>query len=298
MNKKLLFLFNPLSGKAQIKNKLLDIIQVFIRSGYNVEVYPTQKSGEASEIIFNRCREFDKIVISGGDGTLNECINGILKISPEERPVIGYIPTGTTNDFASNLKIPKNMVKAAEIAIKGRCFNCDIGNFGSRNFLYVAAFGAFTDVAYETPQHNKNYMGHLAYLLEGIKKLSNLKSYKLKIKSPENISEGEFIFGMASNTNYVAGLKTDLKLGPSLDDGLFEVALVKKPANIIEMQMIISDIMTQNFSEERFVLFKTKHAEFEFEEDVPWTLDGEYGEKHRCVDISLNCRAVTFSSGL
>lgn len=295
--KKLLFVFNPLSGKAQIKNKLLDIIQVFIKGGYNVETYPTQRSGESTDIILSRCIEFDKIVVSGGDGTLSECINGLLKIRPEKRPVIGYIPTGTMNDFASNLKIPKSMVEAAKIAINGKNFNCDIGNFENKNFIYVAAFGAFTDVAYETPQQIKNNIGHLAYFLEGIKKLTNIKSYKLKVNSKEYCCEGEFIFGMASNTNYVAGMKTDLKLDTSLNDGLFEVLLVKKPNNILEIQMIVSDIMTQNFSEERFCLFKTGKAEFIFEDEVAWTLDGEYGGKHKKAEISLNCSAVTFSSG-
>jgi len=298
MSKKLLFIFNPLSGKAQIKNKLLDIIQVFIGSGYSVEVYPTQKQYEATEIIYKRCKSFDKIVVSGGDGTLNECINGILKIDYEERPVIGYIPTGTANDFASNLKISKNMIKAADIAINGNPFQCDIGNFANKNFLYVAAFGAFTDVAYDTPQQNKNYLGHLAYLMEGIKKFSNLKSHKLKINSNECCCEGEYIFGMASNTNYVAGLKTDLKLDTSLNDGLFEVFLIKKPSNILDIQMIVSEIMTQNFSDERFCLFKTKKVEFEFDDEVPWTLDGEYGGKHKKIDITLDTRAVTFSSGI
>lgn len=298
MSKKLLFIFNPLSGKAQIKNKLLDIVQVFVRGGYSVEVYPTQKQAEAADIIYNRCSEFDKIVVSGGDGTLNECINGLLKINIEKRPVIGYIPTGTANDFASNLKISKNMVEAADTAINGNEFTCDIGNFGNRNFLYVAAFGAFTDVAYETPQQNKNYLGHFAYLLEGIKKLSSLKSYNLKVKSEEFCCEGEFIYGMASNTNYVAGLKAELKLDTSLNDGLFEVCLIKKPTNIIDVQMIVSDIMMQNFSEERFCLFKTRKAEFEFDDEVAWTLDGEYGGKCRQVDVSVNNKAVTFSSGL
>ena len=296
MSKKLLFVFNPLSGKAQIKNKLLNIIQVFIEAGYCVEVHPTQRKDEATQIIYKRCKNFNKIVVSGGDGTLNECINGLLKIDYEERPVIGYIPTGTANDFASNLKISKNMIKAAYTAINGNPFKCDIGNFGNKNFLYVAAFGAFTDVAYNTPQQNKNYLGHLAYLMEGIKKLSNLKSYKLKVKSNECCCEGEYIFGMVSNTNYVAGLKTDFKLDISLNDGMFEVFLIKKPNNILDIQTTVSEIMSQNFSKERFCLFKTSKVEFEFANEVPWTLDGEYGGKHKKIDVSLNASAVTFSS--
>ena len=276
---------------------MLDIIQVFIKNGYDVTVYPTQNKGDASKIIYERCSDFDRVVISGGDGTLNETINGLLKIEKEKRPVIGYIPTGTSNDFASNLKIPKNMILAAEKAINGNLFNCDIGNFNELNFLYVAAFGAFTDVSYNTPQQNKNYLGHLAYLLEGVKRISSLKSYELNITSDNGDYSGDFIFGMISNTNYIAGLKTDLKLKASLNDGLFEVFMIRKPTNILGVQNIISDIMTQNFSPERFLMFKTSSAKFLFKKRAAWTLDGEFGGEHTEVKISLDNEAVSILSG-
>ena len=185
------------------------------------------------------------------------------------------------------------MLKAAELAVNGNSFECDIGNFGNQNFLYVAAFGAFTDVSYKTPQQNKNYMGHLAYLLEGMKQLSNIKSYNLTVTSDECRCSGEFIFGMASNTNYVAGLKTDLKLNTSLNDGLFEVFLIRKPLNLIDTQQLVSDIMSQNFSSDKFCMFKTEKVLFEFEHKTPWTLDGEFGGEHKCIEISLDKKAIS-----
>lgn len=296
MDKKLLFVFNPHSGKAMIKNRLLDIIQSFVNEGYRVETYPTKGRADATRVINERGAEFDRIVVSGGDGTLNESISGLLNL--DKKPCIGYIPTGTTNDFASNLKIPKDMKKAANIAVEGNPFDCDVGKFNDRNFLYVAAFGAFTDVAYETPQVNKNILGQLAYFFEGIKKLYNIKSYKLKLKVNGEEISGDYIFGMASNSNYVAGMKAGSKLHAALNDGLFEILLVKNPANIIEFQALISDLMMQNITKERFTVLKTNKASFEFEDDVAWTLDGEYGGTVKTADISLEEKAVRFITGI
>lgn len=296
MDKKLLFVFNPHSGKAMIKNRLLDIIQSFVNEGYRVETYPTKGRADATRVINERGAEFDRIVVSGGDGTLNESISGLLNL--DKKPCIGYIPTGTTNDFASNLKIPKDMKKAANIAVEGNPFDCDVGKFNDRNFLYVAAFGAFTDVAYETPQVNKNILGQLAYFFEGIKKLYNIKSYKLKLKVNGEEISGDYIFGMASNSNYVAGMKAGSKLHAALNDGLFEILLVKNPANIIEFQALISDLMMQNITTERFTVLKTNKASFEFEDDVAWTLDGEYGGTVKTADISLEEKAVRFITGI
>lgn len=296
MDKKLLFVFNPHSGKAMIKNRLLDIIQSFVNEGYRVETYPTKGRADATRVINERGAEFDRIVVSGGDGTLNESISGLLNL--DKKPCIGYIPTGTTNDFASNLKIPKDMRKAANIAVEGNPFDCDVGKFNDRNFLYVAAFGAFTDVAYETPQVNKNILGQLAYFFEGIKKLYNIKSYKLKLKVNGEEISGDYIFGMASNSNYVAGMKAGSKLHAALNDGLFEILLVKNPANIIEFQALISDLMMQNITTECFTVLKTNKASFEFEDDVAWTLDGEYGGTVKTADISLEEKAVRFITGI
>lgn len=295
--KKMLFIFNPHSGKGQIKNKLFNILILFVQKGYKVEVHPTQRKGDAMEVTKKTAKQYDRIVISGGDGTLNEVVNGLSFIEKEKRPSVGYIPAGTTNDFASNLKIPKNMIKAAELAVGDNIFNCDIGLFGDKKFLYVAAFGVLTDVAYSTPQMNKNYFGQLAYILEGMKKLPNLKSYDIEVTTDEEKYSGKFIFGMASNTNYVAGIKTRTGLRADLNDGLFEVFLIKSPKNIMEFQLAISDLISQNFSSERFLILRTNKARFKFSEEVPWTLDGEFGGNIEDVEISLDEKGINFLSG-
>lgn len=296
--KKMLFVFNPVSGKAQIKNKLLDILKTFSGAEYSVEVYPTRKRGETAEIVKARGAEFERVVVSGGDGTLNECINGLASIERDKRPIIGYIPTGTTNDFASNLKIPKDMLRAAQLVIDGELFSCDIGCFNEKRFLYVAAFGAFTDIPYETPQMNKNYLGHLAYLLEGTKKLHTLKSYKLTVEANDELHSGEYIFGMVSNSNYVAGINMRSKLHAALNDGLFEIMLIKYPKNLIDFQMTVSDLLTQNLSSERFEIFRTSRARFMFESEVPWTLDGEFGGSVDTAEVSIENSGVCFLSGV
>ena len=222
MDKKLLLIFNPHSGKAKIKNRLFDIVNIFAKDGWEIQAYPTQRENDAYEFIKERGAEFDRIVASGGDGTLNEAVRGIMSISKDSRPELGYIPAGTVNDFASNLKIPKNMTAAAQKIVDGAPFKCDIGKFNDRNFVYVAAFGAFTNVSYETPQQNKNTLGQMAYFLEGIKQLHMLPSYKLKITCDEEEIVGEFVLVMVSNSNHIAGFKTVTSLKADLNDGLFD----------------------------------------------------------------------------
>lgn len=176
---RILFVFNPRAGKAKIKNKLCDIINIFAKAGYEITVYPTQKEGDAVRAVRDKKEDYDLVVCSGGDGTLDEVVNGMMKC--QKQIPIGYIPAGSTNDFAKSLGIPKNMVKAAEAIANGRDYACDIGEINGESFVYIAAFGMFTDVSYETSQEIKNVLGHMAYILEGMKRLSSIKSYRFKI---------------------------------------------------------------------------------------------------------------------
>ena len=171
MTKKMLFIFNPHSGKGQIKNHLLDILDKFAKAEYDITVRPTQERLDAYNYIKNNGDKFDRIVVSGGDGTLNEAVKGLMEFDADKRPCLGYIPTGTTNDFASTLELPKSIAKSSDIAVNGVPFKCDIGKFNSTTFNYVAAFGAFTDVPYDTPQETKNILGHTAYVLEPLEDL-------------------------------------------------------------------------------------------------------------------------------
>ena len=293
MNQKMLFIYNPFSGKAQIKNHLSSIIDAFVKGGYDVTVRPTQKPLDALETVREKAPAYDTLVVCGGDGTLNESVKGLLSLPPAQRTPLGYIPAGCTNDYAATLHIPKNMSKAAMNILEGHPFLCDAGRFNDNNFVYIAAFGAFTQVSYDTPQKFKNIFGHAAYLLEGIKRLPGIRSTHLRVNSGQMQIEGDFILGMVSNTRSVGGFKSKGQLDAKLNDGLFEVILVKNPNNAIELQNIISDFMRRNPSSPYCTIFKSASVTFESDEPVGWTLDGENGGLHKTVTIQNLNKAFT-----
>lgn len=273
--KRLLFVYNPKAGKAQIRSNLLDIIDIFVKAGYEVTAYPTQSKGDAARAIVERAEGYELIACSGGDGTLDEVVSGMMKC--EKRLPIGYIPAGSTNDFASSLNIPKNMKKAANIVMNGKPFACDIGSFNDDSFVYIAAFGMFTDVSYETRQEIKNVLGHMAYIAEGLKKLSMIRSYKMRVFNKDSVIEGDFIFGMVTNSISVGGFKGITGNNISLDDGLFEVTLIRKPENPLELNLIVAALLDRTIDSKYIYCFKTDEITVEAETEVPWTLDGEYG---------------------
>lgn len=273
--KKLLFILNPHAGKAQIKDRLLQIVDLMVKKGYDVTVYPTQAKRDALKMVQKRAEEFDLIVCSGGDGTLDEAVSGMM-LSGKKVP-LGYIPAGSTNDFANSLKIPKDMVKAAEIAVSGQKFACDIGMFNQKPFVYVAAFGMFTAVSYKTRQEWKNILGHAAYLLEGVKSLTEITSYHLRVECAGRVIEDEFIYGMITNSNSVGGFKNMTGKNVLLDDGKFEVTLIKMPKNIVELNAILGSLTNLIDDTELIYSFKSDCITFFSEENVSWTLDGEYG---------------------
>lgn len=297
MKNKMFFIFNPHSGKALIKNRLLDILNIFTKHGRTVTVHPTQNTEDAYNTVREIGAEYDLIAVSGGDGTLNETIRGVMEIEPSQRPKIGYIPAGTTNDFASNLKIPKNMVKAAENIMSGHTFKCDIGKFNDKNFIYVAAFGAFTEISYETPQETKNILGQTAYFLEGIKKLHTLKSTHIRVIYGDNEIEDDFIFGMVSNTNYIGGFKTAKAFKAQLNDGLFEVVLIRRPKSLIAVHELVSNLVTKDMKSDDFCIFKTDNIKFISDENIQWTLDGEFGGSCTEADVKTEKEAVTLALG-
>lgn len=298
MNKKLLFVFNPHAGKNVIIYYLYDIIDIFVKNGYEVTVHPTQGRLDAYEQIKNRSEEYDITVISGGDGSLNEAVKGIMQLPPEKRVPIGYIPAGTTNDFAASIGISGNMLSAAETAAAGSLFTCDIGSFNNDTFIYVAAFGAFTDVSYDTPQNIKNVFGQTAYLIEGIKRIPNmLQKHHVRIEYDGNVIEDDFVFGMVSNTTQLAGQKRNPELNVSLNDGIFEVALIRLPTTVMELQSILTEMAHHDLNTENIISFKTSHVKFTFDSDTAWTLDGESGGSCREADIYVNHKAVAFKIG-
>lgn len=289
--KKMFFIYNPKAGKARIRSKLLEIIDIFAKAGYEVTVYPTQAKGDGLAAVKEQKHgDYDIIVCSGGDGTLDEVVTGVMQC--ESKIPIGYVPAGSTNDFAHSLRIPKNMISASQAIVDGRIFSCDVGAFKDDFFVYIAAFGIFTDVSYETPQDIKNLLGHMAYILEGMRRLSAIKAYKMKIESEELSVEGEFLFGMITNSTSVGGFKRITGKYVQLDDGEFEVTLIKKPANPIELNLIMAALVNRNINTDCMYCFKTKALKITSEEEVAWTLDGEFGGKHTQVEIYNKMQAL------
>lgn len=292
--KKMLFIYNPKSGKAQIRYHLADILDIFVKAGYEVTVYPTQKTGDATELTANRKPIYDLVVCSGGDGTLDEVVTGMMK-SSFQTP-IGYIPAGSTNDFGGSLHLPKDMVRAAETIVSGRNFSCDVGVFNNDIFVYIAAFGLFTDVSYETAQDMKNLLGHMAYLLEGMKRLS-IRSYHMKVTHDEGVIEDEFMFGMITNSESVGGFKRITGPNVQLDDGVFEVTLIKRPRSAMELNEIMASLMNRDIDTKAIYCFKTTSLTVESSESIAWTLDGEYGGSHQQVVIENKRKAVKIRVG-
>ena len=284
MSKKdMLFIYNPRAGKALIKNHLVDILDIFVKDGYEVTVYPTQARGDAIKKTRKKKDKYDIVVCSGGDGTLDEVFTGMMKC--DKKVPIGYIPAGSTNDFAASLNIPKNMVQAAEVVTGGETFAVDVGTFNDDVFAYIAAFGLFTEVTYETDQQIKNVLGHVAYLLEGMKRLATIKTYKLKVKAGDRVIEDEFIFGMITNSHSVGGFQKITGNNVQLDDGEFEVTLIKKPQNPIELNRVMAALVDRDIDAECMYCFKARKVQIESEDEVSWTLDGEFGGSHKEVTV-------------
>ncbi|MBR5373013.1 MAG: YegS/Rv2252/BmrU family lipid kinase [Oscillospiraceae bacterium] len=292
--KRMYFITNLYSGKNAIRAKLAAVIDIFTAAGYEVTVRTTQGRKDATAAAEYACLVggYDIIVVSGGDGTLNEVVQGLMH-SGKPLP-LGYLPCGSTNDFGRSLKIPNDLEEAARQIIDSRPFSCDIGVFDERYFLYVAAFGAFVPTVYETSQKFKNMVGHLAYLLHGLTLVPTVHPLRMKIEANGRLIEGEFLFGMVSNTASVGGM---LKLKHfRLDDGEFEVLLIRKPPNMIELQRIISQLLSVHaeIDSEYIEYFKADKLHIISNEEIPWTLDGEDGGMSCETNIEVRRHAVRF----
>ena len=286
--KKLLFVYNPRAGKEMLKPRLSDVLDIFVKAGYEVTVHPTQAYRDAYyQIKEYEVGKYDLIACSGGDGTIDEVATGMMKRREMGKDVVpvGYIPAGTTNDFAKSLHIPRKPLAAADNAVKGVPFPCDIGKFNDSVFVYIAAFGIFTDVSYETDQAVKNVLGHMAYILEGAKRIFNIPSYKIKVEHDGEVIEDEFIFGMVTNSRSVGGFSNMVGKNIVFDDGLFEVTLIKTPKNPIALQEINAALLIEQVDTKHMYTFKTKKITFDSVEEIPWTLDGEFGGEQDYVEI-------------
>lgn len=279
--KKLLFVFNPRSGTGEISRHLADVLDIFTKADYEVVTYPTQGPKDGSKKIISDGMRFDRIVAAGGDGMFHELINAVLSLP--EKVTVGYIPTGTVNDFASSNKIPKNILHAAEIAVSDNVKALDVGNFNGEYFSYIAAFGLITNVAYDTDQRAKNTWGFLAYLGEAAKNLNyatmNSVCRKMKICTDDGCLEDEFIFGAVSNSLSIAGLQNFVGHNVVLNDGIIEGLFIRKPKDIFEFDEIVDCLLFRDFDSPYISYIQSSRFEIETE-PVAWTLDGENGGEH------------------
>jgi len=294
MEKKLLLIYNPVSGKAQIKTYLADIIDIYAGKDYSVTVHPTKCALDGFEYIKAHGTEYDIISVCGGDGMLNEAVSALMHIPEGNRPALAYLPAGSTNDFAGTIGLPTDVRRAAKMVVDGSPFFCDAGMLNERYFAYVAAFGAFTSVSYDTAQEFKNVFGHLAYVMEGIRQLPTIKPLHLKISFDDIVIEDDFVIGLVTNSLQVGGIKHGLGTAISLNDGLFEVFLVKRPRTAVGYQNIITALVTQDLDKtDDIISFKASKLTFESEEPIPWTVDGEFGGDLTSVEIKNLPRAFS-----
>ena len=297
MKKRMLLIYNPSAGKGKIKSRLSDVIEQFVKHDYEIVIHPTKCNKDAKNIVkdcLNR-DEYDSIVCSGGDGTLNEVVNGIM--DSKCRPKIGYIPSGTTNDYAYSLKVPNNILKATEVILNESMLSCDIGSFNENYFVYTAAFGLFTDVSYQTPQSSKSVLGRSAYVLEAMKSLPNWKSFFMEISCGDIVISDEFIYGMVVNSYSVGGIKGITGKEVLLDDGVFEGIFIRKPKSILDFQGIINDLRKGKKNKD-IISMPIKEIRLKSEELIPWSIDGEFGGEFKEVRIKINMRAISIASPL
>lgn len=293
--KKMYLIINLIAGKAAISDSLGKIVDEFIKSDYEVTIHTTQSGDDAIAAAQYACnQDFDLLVCAGGDGTLSQCLQGVMRC--ENRVAIGYIPAGTTNDFAKSLGIPKDIISAVRTIIGGTPMPCDIGGFNNECFSYIVAFGAFTNITYETSQQFKNLLGHTAYVLRGLWQLTNIRARHMRVEYDGIIIEDDFIFGMVTNTASVGGMLSMHDF--MLDDGQFEVLLIKKPANPAQLQHILSSLLNINSEIDREYIrfFRTNMITFVSLDDEPpaWTRDGEYGGMAAVNTIVNYKKAVSF----
>ena len=291
MKKSLLFIVNPTAGRTQSRGPLFDAVSVFSNAGYLVRVRTTAAHGDATVIAREEGGEYDVVVCCGGDGTLNETVSGLLQL--EHPPLLAYLPRGTTNDFASSLHISSRPAEAARAVERRRPQSLDAGLWNDRYFVYVASFGAFTKSSYSASQAAKNALGHFAYILEGMKDLNTLRPYKLRLTADGEVLDGEYLFGAVCNSTSIGGL---MKLDPErvvLDDGKFEMLLIPMPKTAAELQELLRALLNQQYDTGGLIFRHVSHVSVEPEEDLPWSLDGEYAPSASRVEIANRQAALT-----
>lgn len=293
MMKRLLFVFNPHSGTGKIRKQLSEVLDIFTKSGYETVVYPTQAPRDGMKKILAEGAAYDRIVTAGGDGMLHELVNAAVCLS--ESVSVGYLPAGTTNDFAATNHIPGNLLEAAAIAASDHVCALDVGNFQEKYFAYVAAFGMITSVSYETDQKLKNRLGFLAYVMKTLQSIDmehfEAACSQMTIEFEDTLLTGEFIFGAISNSTSVAGMKKFMDDKVVLDDGILEGLFIRKPRTLLELEQMKKGLVDRNFNAPGLFSVRSDHFVIH-SEPTAWTLDGESGGEHEFVQISAKRQAL------
>lgn len=290
--KKLLFIMNPFAGQRRANRYLTDILTLFNRAGYDVTVYMTAGPGDGARMVEEKATDMDLIVCCGGDGTFNETVTGMLRAGADVP--LGYIPAGSTNDFAASLRLPTNVLKAAQLIVEGKPRRYDVGQFGNRYFTYVASFGAFTRASYATAQSVKNALGHTAYLLEGIQELSQLKNIHVRLElDGGRVIEDDFLFGAISNSTSVGGILTLDPKQVDMSDGLFELLLVRAPQDLGEVSECLRALQTQKYNCRMITFVPATQVRVTIDTDLVWTLDGERCDSGNVVEAKILHHAIS-----
>ena len=276
MEQRVLLMVNPMAGRQKIRNELLYVVDTLTKAGYETIIYTTQGKDATRDLLAEKDSQFDRVICCGGDGTFNEILSATMHWN--KRPILGYIPAGTTNDFAAGLKLPSDIREAAVNIVRGTPHTVDAGLFNTSYFSYVASFGAFTETSYSTPQNFKNALGHLAYILEGIKEIPAFTPYTVCVEADGQIYKDSYIFGAVSNAKSVGGI---LKISDSLvdlNDGVFEVMMIKMPKTLMDLSAIVTSLTSLNplkYDPSMFLFLQTKELKITFEQEMVWSLDGE-----------------------
>ena len=276
MEQRVLLMVNPMAGRQKIRNELLYVVDTLTKAGYETIIYTTQGKDATRDLLAEKDSQFDRVICCGGDGSFNEILSATMHWN--KRPILGYTPAGTTNDFAAGLKLPSDIREAAVNIVRGTPHTVDAGLFNTSYFSYVASFGAFTETSYSTPQNFKNALGHLAYILEGIKEIPAFTPYTVCVEADGQIYKDSYIFGAVSNARSVGGI---LKISDSLvdlNDGVFEVMMIKMPKTLMDLSAIVTSLTSLNplkYDPSMFLFLQTKELKITFEQEMVWSLDGE-----------------------
>ncbi len=297
--KKVLYIYNPNAGRQRSRAVLSEALETLAVWGCELTVFPTSAAGDAADAAFRLAPGHDRVVCCGGDGTMNEVVSGLLKLPEEQRPLLGFLPMGSANDFSRNLDLPKSVPEQAYLAATGEGKAVDIGDSSGHPFTYITAFGLFTEVSYSTPQTMKNVLGHFAYLLEGAGSLKNIPSYHMTVTADDGTTvEGEFIYGMVGNTTSMGGVMSLPKGMVKLDDGAFEVLLLRKPRSAKDWQDVVSALTNLQIPRSGAIeAFSAREVTFTCDRPVAWTVDGEFGGQREETKVTVLPKAVRIACG-